>query len=297
MRESMRASGNRAAWIGLAIAGLLLGGCSKTQDVIKEEFQLSLALDREFYRPGEAIMATLAVTNLTGETQEIRSLNFDSVEFYFDHAGGERPRRISCVFSPKEWMLRYRMVALAPGQSTQPRRFVLTKISDKSGEFALTAAYNPDVNLPLIDETSKTKSEALKMRSKAWADPGVYQVVGDRKFNRDKEGVLLESDAVSLCVADLGRQVMGVDTDLIRDEAGFLMWWVCLTLSPENTAPGEAPKKAWFVNPYLAKIAKAAPIQLTYYEQRPGEQMQLRPRRQGAGQDRLNPPPGREIFQ
>jgi len=232
----------------------------------KEEVQVRVAIDRQDYRPGEAVLVAVEIANLTDREMTVRALNFDSAKFYFAATDKDLSFRRDPVYSKNEIPQRFATISLA-AKGTERRDFVLTRLTERQGEYVLTVGYSLSaVVLPGMEppEDQGQRKKALQSKAMNWSNPAVYRVAGDPACHRDSKGVLLKDDAVDLCLKRFGRSASTVETELIWNEGGFLDWWVCLTVAPETLGSGEPAKHAWFVNPYLARIRKEAPVRLTY---------------------------------
>ena len=65
-----------------------------------------------------------------------------------------------------------------------------------------------------------------------------------------------KEDAINIAKQRAGSNVKATEAKLIENEAGFLDWWINLTIA--SGKQGKEVKKAFLVNPYLGDIRKEA---------------------------------------
>jgi len=223
---------------------ILLAGCRLNHNTsYEEEVDLYLVCDQNAYRPNEPVLATLRVKNLTDKNLEIYHLDARSVSFYKINERTGEPLEVMPVFSEKEPMLT--STEIGP-YGEQERMFVFTTITEDTGKYALQAFYeiSPDVG-------------DLR-RANVISEPRYFTVSGAPDYERDGSGILLEKDAIEIATKRLGRPVRESKAKLVINEAGFYDWWVTLTIDPDKDPEGKPLKKAYFINPYLARIRKEA---------------------------------------
>lgn len=159
------------------------------------------------------------------------SLSASSLEFWLTDGAGRTYKR-DPVVSPLE-NLRDSM-PLGPGERWR-RRFVLTQGTETSGTLRVQLMYGTALS-----------AEGLLPDGVVTSDPLGVTVRGTRTLHRDSAGVLLRADAVDLARAWAGIPDARVSATLVRNEAGFLDWWVRLG------APGQSGySKACLINPYM----------------------------------------------
>ncbi len=242
---------------GLALLVLMsASGCSWTgkkstagTGVPASPLKLAISLDKDAYQPGEAVIATVSLTNDGYETATVPPLQDGTLKFYFGPENEERRFHREPVTSPNET---HAPEAKLVWEEQLERQFVFTRLADMPGTNVLTVMYDPSLD-------ANTVPQPLKIV----AEPVAYMVEGPRAVQRDSEGVLLKEEAIRLCTEEAGKHVLSSDALLVRNEAGFLDWWVVLELSEGANSPNlsDPIKKSWFVNPYLAGIrAEAQPF-------------------------------------
>ncbi|MCX7014823.1 MAG: hypothetical protein NTW86_20120 [Candidatus Sumerlaeota bacterium] len=245
----------------------LFAKLEKDAEKIKDDLAVRVAMDRSQYRPGDAVVVAVELTNMTDKPLPARWPNFDSLQFFFGSTDKKVPFRRSPVYSKDEIPLQFSMKELESGGKWR-RNFLLTRLTESPGEFVLTVGYTPSApRLPGVDPKDQKSEKAAPRMS--WSNVVLYTVGGDRALHRDSKGVLLKGDAVALAKQRLARPVADVKTELIWDEYGFLEWWVCLTVAPETLTASEPPKHACFVNAYTGRVRpEEAPTTLTYLQQK-----------------------------
>lgn len=243
-----------------AIGAILLGGCSNMADDEQSSFQLQMSLDRNQFQLGEAVGARIVLTNISGDTQDMRALNYDSVEFWFKPNNSQAEFRRFPVYSKYEPEVK--MEQLQSGGS-RSRAFVLTLVTEKPGLHTLCASYSPSPMLPPPPGASKAEIEKLnRTKPKAWSNHVQFSVSSVRAFNRDAKGVLLREDAVHLCLAKSRVVPREFQARLVWDEMGFLLWWIRADLEGGSS-------QAWFVDPYLGRVkSQPAPLELKIVEEK-----------------------------
>ena len=195
--------------------------------------------DRRTARPGEPVYVDAVIRNVSRKALAVQFPNVSTVEFYVKEQGRDEAIRIKPVFSsgePDE-----PPPILAPG-AMRHRRFVFTLLTREVGQHLLQAWYYP------------APKDVPSDLSPAIAKPIALQVEGQRFCERDRDGILVKEHAIALARRRLGRPVTDAAARLIPDEAGFLLWWVTLTIDPKDLKPGDEPHRAYFVCPYQAVI-------------------------------------------
>ncbi len=137
----------RRALLATALLVALPLGCLPTgrKQAPKPLLVVVPALEPATYRPGEAAVCTVKVTNAGDAPAPAGSLSADTVEFWFGPAGTDLRYRRDPVRSSKE--KGFEAIAIAPKNSIT-RRFVLTRLTEEEGHFALHVLYSPDGNVP-----------------------------------------------------------------------------------------------------------------------------------------------------
>lgn len=190
-------------------------------------------LEAETFRPGEAVVCTVKVTNEGDAPAPAGSLSAETLEFWFGPADTDLRYRREPVRSSKE--KGFEAITIAPRQSVS-RRFVLTRLTEEEGRFALHVLYSPQGNVA--------------------GKPGLggpaflYQVDGQRLFRRDENGLIRKEDAIEVAKREVGGEVADARAKLVRNEAGFLDWLV----TAEVKADGRVAQRAFFINPYTGAV-------------------------------------------
>jgi hypothetical protein len=223
----------------MCLAALPLGCSRGPQKVEAPLLSVVATLDAEEYRPGEAVVCTVTVTNDGTGPGQAGSLSADTMEFWFGPKGTDLRFQREVVRSSKE--KGFASVTIAPKDSIT-RRFLLTRLTEDEGDYAFHALYSPEGSVP--------------------GQPGIagpaflYRVDGRRAFRRDAVGLIRKEDVLEVVKQKVGAEITNAEAKLVRNEGGFLDWWV----RTEAQADGHPVKKAFFVNPYTGSIrAEAKP--------------------------------------
>jgi len=246
---SVRRSIHSAAAVALLCAALGGTACSRLPFVGRSAQEgaaapespiaVSLAASQETFRPGDAVIVTITVRNASDRAIQPQWIDVASVEFLL--AGpGRGPARVQPLSSPNE-TLGVTTQSLAP-QGNWSRHFIFTTITKDPGQHRLQAIYHA-VPQGVVTELTPAISKAL-----------AFQVAGAPSFQRDRDGIIVKEQAVAVARQQVGRPVTDVTALLVRDAAGFLDWWVTLTIDPRDLKPGEAPRVAYFVGPYFGNV-------------------------------------------
>lgn len=217
-------------------ASLGLGGQKKAEGLV-----MTLTLERTSFRPGDAVLCAAKLHNGMDKELIVPNLNAARVSFWLNEVGTDNMFRCEPAFSPLEQMGEMRTVEA--GQKLE-RTFLFTRATRALGRYALIAKYEPSV------------LEANKKRDPVYARTPDFVVEGEAALQRDPEGLLTKEDAIRLAKERAGAEVKDAQAALVRNEAGFLDWWVNL----EMVASGKAERsvKSYLVNPYSGVIRKEA---------------------------------------
>lgn len=249
---------------------LVLGGCSYFSAKAKEDVKiiesssaeliLHLDIDKSVYRPGEALVAQVSVTNTTNQAMKVRILTAitgppqsvpGAVSFWFGPEDNSRRIQRYPVVSKLEINSRTgddsQPMDLAAGQ-TISRPFLLTQMTREQGRFFAQAHMAP------FDQ-----SDSMGKRiGKIYSNQSSYVVYGDPLFDRDNQGLVFEEEAINVAAAATPGDILLADAMLVEDDMGFLKWWVNVDyLEPAGTTK----KTAYLVDPYQGRIlSKARPF-------------------------------------
>jgi len=227
------------------LAGALLAalplGCANLakKEAAAPRLEVVATLDSVEYRPGEAVVCTVKVTNAGDAPAPAGSLSADTLEFWYGPAGTDLRYRREPVRSSKEEG--FEPCTIAPKASIS-RRFVFTRLTEEGGHFALHTLYSPGGN---VAGKPGTAGPAF-----------LYRVDGQRLFRRDENGLIRKQDALEVLRQEMGCDLTSAEAKLVRNEAGFLDWFV----TAEAKGDGQPLRRACFVNPYTGVIrAEAKP--------------------------------------
>lgn len=224
--------------LALLFPALLLGGClggifgggEKPAPLMLIGYQST-----QNYHPGEALVVELVMISYHNKPLLLPELNSPTVNFWITDNDTGRTFKRPAVSSPLEQTSIPK--SLEPGERWR-RHFVLTQATETTGTFRWQAIYG-----------SALPVEGLLPTGPIASDPLTYTVRGPQRFQRDSDGVLLEADALALAREWAGLPQAQATAQLVRNEAGFLDWWI--RLDPD--AQGKF-RKACLINPYLGKF-------------------------------------------
>jgi len=251
----------------MAVVGL--GGCAffsppdgfagKPRDALPGQLNLRLSLDREVYRPGEAVVLEVAVTNTTNQEVPLPRLDGRSLSFWFGPVGeGRRCQRTPVMSKKEEKDLKEKgdeEASLKPGQRWT-RSFVQTELTPETGQYVTQVHMGP----VLVDASAD---------GKLYSNAPAYQVQGERLFKRDPQGLLELSEALDLAAKQLTANVVSKEGILIEDEMGFYKWWINLDT---RTPDGRPLKTGYLIDPYLGRVwSKARPFEESLKRTQPSE--------------------------
>ncbi len=231
--------------LGAVLAGL---GCASKGEQAAEPFiedlVLALKFDRSVYRPGEAVVATLKLTNQSSRKMLIRDLdgvNGRSCSFWFYEVSDALTSLMRLpVCSLKEEP--GKTAEVEPGESLE-RKFLLTRLTEFSGPMRAQVHYNPNPPFAEFDPDAAT--------SKIFSNYVSFEVRGELLFERDSAGIILKEEAIGLAHAVAPGEVLAGEAIIFEDEKGFYKWYVNL-----RVRNGEGGEKvvAWFVDPYMGRV-------------------------------------------
>ncbi|MCL5271178.1 MAG: hypothetical protein M1457_11680 [bacterium] len=274
---------NLPLFVVLILMPLLAVGCARSpvaegEAGLAQPLTLTLEMSALHYAPGQAVVVTARLANPQAAPQVFPSLNHVSLKFSVrpNHkAGAAAPsagRRgpppmveIEPVYSELEKT--GQPATLAPG-APLARSFVFTTLAMERGDFILQAVYE------IPDEAHPDRTRRI------YARPVPFTIQGSKiAAHRYLNGLLIREDAIARALArDDGATTAAAsavvavlagdrpttaaspaaasspgarqtDAILVRDDRGFLNWWV--NIQPPG-AP--APVRAWLVDPYFGKV-------------------------------------------
>ena len=245
--------------LGLVLVLILQLGCARlgNADVAQPAFiydalGLEISLDKPTYRPGEPILAVVRLTNLDDPDLTLQQLNARSLTFFAGSDETENRSVVKPVFSSRE---RPSEAITLKSDVSIERTFLFTRLTESEGPFVMTARYGSSVNRASAMEPD---GEAVRAVVRVVAMPTAFSVEGARAFRRDSAGLLMKDDAIDLCRSEAGGTPGELDAVLVRNEAGFLDWWVFAENAGVSETEAGSGHRAWIVNPYLGVIRSEA---------------------------------------
>lgn len=223
------------------------------QDIIQKGLVLNLTLNKEVYPPGEAVICDVSLENTSEILLNIRSLDHSSVEFYFlpkEKDSYSNMQIIEPVYSDYESA--NGTIVIDPKAKIN-RNFVFTNLTFNRGEFVFQATYT----IP----QSPDSTEKIIIYSK----PVFLNVKGEKVFTeRYLNGIITKESAIELAKREIRDKIektsavmtiVKYDAILIKDEAGFLKWWVNITYKNVNYFE---KTKSFFIDAYRGVVWKEA---------------------------------------
>ncbi len=236
------------AWVGVGLM-LCAAGCTRLWHRPAPESDTPLLLvdaklDKEIYGCGEAVVCSVEVTNETKKPMEVALLCTETLEFWFGPAGTELRFKRVPVRSAREKACE--RVKLASKEKAR-RDFLLVDVTQEEGVHAIHAFYRPTCD--------------KQAGSPYYIAPAVlYKVDGPVVLRRDGNGVIVKDQAVRLAKEWFDRPVSQVDAVLVRNEAGFLDWWVTLEVDAKEDPGSDLPRRAVLINAHTGALrAEAKP--------------------------------------
>lgn len=237
----------RAGWMFLVLLTPLLTGCTGIERLLpgaasaepdpvltSGPFTLQLQLDRQTYRPGQAVICKATLHNVSETTRTIPKLDAASLRFAFMSVGDAESgplRYVDPVVSTLEPLGRTQRIA---PNGTVTRPFVFTTLTFERGRFALHATYEQPV-------PAKTRSQARK-----------FTVQGREAFvKRYPDGIVTREEAIELAQAEIPYPVRDARAVMTVDRKGFKAWWINLYLGDPDDPQGVI---SYHVNPYLGRV-------------------------------------------
>lgn len=246
----------RAGWSSLAImCAAIFSACAHSPQSQTELFRLEATVSKDAYRPGEAAMATVTLTNLSPRSTDVRSLNFASLQFYI-HPISEKNlslRRFPVYSALDSQPASQISMESLDSQGRISRQFLFTRLTEDPGDYTFTVAYDPNepkLTLP----GGKLKAEKAR-KPLVWSNALKYSVKGERLYKRDSKGIILKEDVLRIAQNASGMSPINSDARLFWNQEGFLEWWVKM----DTGSTGQS--QAWFIHPYTGRVIGPAPLE------------------------------------
>ncbi len=214
-----------------------LTGCAFSRGAAMCPLTVAADLDSASYRPGQAVICTVALINTGKRDVSTAALQSNTLQFFYGPVGTDVRLAREPVRSSLE--ADAGAVTLHPGAKVE-RKFVFTQVAEEAGRYALHAFYRQTF---AGDTTSSVIAPAV-----------LFKVEGEPVFHRDAKGVLLKEEALRIAKEKAGSNVAKSESTLIRNEAGFLEWWVTVELATEGGPAAVPSAKGFLVNPYTGAI-------------------------------------------
>lgn len=208
-----------------------------------EDYRPSLAiearLDKGEYRPGEAVLVDVTLTNQTNEPMQVRQLDASSVNLAYNRLGDqETPVLREPVYARNQPL--GNMITLGPGESVSAQ-FVFTRLTTYRGAMKGIVQYDPNPPQSHINGP-KVVSGTL-----------VFAVEGQALIARDPAGLITPESAIELARQAYGRPVAETDALVVEDRStGLYVTWVNLT--PE----GSTNRIGYVIDPYKGTVLAPA---------------------------------------
>jgi hypothetical protein len=238
LQVEMRAERFQSLALAIALVALA-GGCATAPR--QDPQRLRLSLDADAYRIGQAVVATVWLSNSGSGVLHSPGLDEDTLQFMYGAKGtSERivrePVHSQAVASqPQE---------LKAGEAAM-RRFLFTRLTGEEGDYALLASFRG------------AASEDGLVYDRVYAEPVPFKVSGPVLYERDPvNGLILKKQTVALATQAAGEGAEVVRAVLVPlGESGLYTWAVLL----KGRGPdGSAGESALQVNPYTGQVSPLA---------------------------------------
>ncbi|NQU44191.1 hypothetical protein HQ520_12955 [bacterium] len=228
----------------LAMLVLLFAvSCARTREM-RSPLELGLSLNQEVYRPGEMVRCTVELVNVSDRDQAVfvpflaAPSAVSNLRFQFGEKNGGAVVKRDPVF-PKRGIKAEKTV-LGPGEKVS-RRFGFVHLTQRPGDFLLQAYFSP-----LLLEPTTVPGPVI-------SPVAIFRVEGETLWERDRDGVLVEEEAVRLAREAFRHPASSGQATLVENELGLLEWWVTLQPESEDSAGTVSPVK-FRVDPYGAFV-------------------------------------------
>ncbi len=199
--------------------------------------EVTVETDAARYGVGEAIVATVLLTNAGPAPVSIPRPSPDTVRFFLRGADEPEPRDTQCVRWPLE---QAEFISLEPGES-HGRRFVLSLATSDAGPLDLFAVYRTEPD------------PAIELAAHVASNPVSLAVELPVALERDSMGLISRAEAERLAVAHFGREAARTDALLVKDsKVRMHQWWVTVwyqSASPDGNMCGSC-----FIDPYRGRV-------------------------------------------
>ncbi len=249
-QEFCRRKGVVGLFLVVAVSLMLTSGCAVLQGKGSKEYRPTLMLTVHLnslgrFQPGEAVVCTTRLINITSNEVEVSFPNARSITFWCSDETLENIHQVEPVVSEQEDM--NRIATLEPYQYIE-RLFVFTTVAKTTGSFTLQGKYEGVIKLHGKKEPAPVQAISIRVKG---------SVAGSRVFERDRTGLIYEEEAIRLVREKVNATVSSVVGQLVYDKAGFLAWWITCTRIKPN---GKEVREAYLVNPYIGAVReKVAP--------------------------------------
>ncbi len=219
----------------ILLAGLMSACAGSGAKAPSDSLRIFLRPDSSDLAPGAPLVVEVFLCNTGAKPLKITALNHKTVSFWSRGIAQEAVARVTPVYSEKEET--FASLELE-GDSLVSRRFLFHRATLTTGTWTLVATYDSD------------PSEISTQRYFATSRPMEYRVAGDWALRRDRNGVLLKSEAIRLALEAIEEAADSAEAKLIVNEAGFLDWFVLLHFKEKGV------KRAFLVSPYWGQVRK-----------------------------------------
>jgi len=281
----------RIATASAILVSALIIGCASAPSA--SDLILNVSADRETYRIGDPLVATVQLRNKTDHVVNVPRFDAKSLKFMYGKKGQDARIRRDPVHSRA---IAPRPRTVEPG-SFVSRQFLFTRMTAEDGDYGLIVGFKGAVaDETVIDET-------------IYSEPTQFRVSEEIGLKRDKaNGLVLKSQAIELARAKAGGEVTFARAVLVElGKSGLFTWVVMLT---EKRPQDRVRKYAVRVDAYTGKVrplplkgppsVAAAKVELEEQRKETGERASIRtepdatPRSRGVSADneKLSPEGG-----
>lgn len=216
-----------------------VGWGSGELDLDPSQVEVHLSFDKETYQLGEAITATIEVKNLA-EAPAVLSVPGAKLCQIYARPESAKPDDLALVefvSAPDEQIEQERVEA---GESIS-RKLLLHRFTRKPGRFAFLLRYRTDVEG--ISSAVEAASEIVSLT-----------VSEQRMFERDRDGLILESEAQRIARAHFkAAPDAPAESMLANDETRLDTWLVTVQVPAKD---GKTESKSALISPFTGKVRR-----------------------------------------
>lgn len=222
----------------VALGLLFLTGCNSTDlELGAPDLQTTLVLDKASYGIGEAMVATVKVSNRSDKKVSLPVPATGTLEFYKRPSDSPESLAVSFLDLPNDAP---EFATVEPGEELT-RTLLLPLATSSAGHFVFYAIYRSELEEGMVAFTPV-------------ASPSIeLDIRPDVVWHRDTEGRITREEAQRLASTFFELPGAPVECQLIRDTTFRKDVWWCSVRLPSPDASGRTHRSC-LVNPYLPAV-------------------------------------------